>query len=252
MYLNKIALVFSASLFALAGCSASPEAADDGAEETEASADELQAGAYTYYVARRDLRRCVAPLCGGFWVSRVNRDTTRCADGSYAPECYVTDLDLSKLRLDAAEQDVRDAVGMSTETTRAVLRGVMRSETHPSFGKLGRFRATEAWTARGDAAITGTFFKVSDSGIRCITFPCPSVREIKLNASSRANVSGLDLDAAPGTADDKDAARSALYGEGLLVAGDNVPGAKGPAGVGTSLAASQYFLRAQARGPAAR
>src|SRR6185436_16332906 len=37
--------------------------------ETEASPN------FTFFTVRRDLRRCAAPLCGGFFAKRVNRRT---------------------------------------------------------------------------------------------------------------------------------------------------------------------------------
>jgi hypothetical protein len=50
------------------------------------------AGDDIYYTIRRDLRRCISPLCGGWFISRVNKKQTRCADGSRANECYVAEI----------------------------------------------------------------------------------------------------------------------------------------------------------------
>src|SRR5687767_8551400 len=58
---------------------------------------------YDFYVARRDVRRCLAPACGGLWVERVNRSWTRCADGVYAASCYVGDFDRAALGLGDVE-----------------------------------------------------------------------------------------------------------------------------------------------------
>src|SRR5260370_23237107 len=43
----------------------------------------------TFYSLRRDLRRCVSPLCGGYFVKRVNMSSTRCANGRFMSECYL-------------------------------------------------------------------------------------------------------------------------------------------------------------------
>src|SRR5438094_405510 len=72
--------------------------------EESGKADSAAMANYTFYVVTRpDLRRCMFPLCGGFYVKRVNRSTTRCADGTYAAECRVGDVDYSALRLDENE-----------------------------------------------------------------------------------------------------------------------------------------------------
>src|SRR5260370_7964329 len=47
----------------------------------------------TFYSLRRDLRRCVSPLCGGYFVKRVNMSSTRCANGRFMSECYVAGID---------------------------------------------------------------------------------------------------------------------------------------------------------------
>ncbi|MFM7276035.1 MAG: DUF6748 domain-containing protein, partial [Gammaproteobacteria bacterium] len=47
---------------------------------------------YGYFEVRKDLRRCVSPLCGGFWLRRLNAQMTRCADGAMQRECYVAEL----------------------------------------------------------------------------------------------------------------------------------------------------------------
>ena len=95
---------------ALLGCGAEDaapqiEASDDALNAVE-SGDELVEGkddglasTSTYYALRRDFRRCIAPICGGYWVKRVNYTSTRCLDGRYAAECYVADLDLSLIAI---------------------------------------------------------------------------------------------------------------------------------------------------------
>lgn len=45
-----------------------------------------------YFTARPDYRKCVAPLCGGYFVKAVNKKLTSCADGTRQPECYVASI----------------------------------------------------------------------------------------------------------------------------------------------------------------
>ena len=77
------------------GCAAtSAEVEDDGDSEQAEGAASLSSTS-TYYEARRDFRKCMYPMCGGWWVHRVNRTSTTCADGSHASECYVAEIDWS-------------------------------------------------------------------------------------------------------------------------------------------------------------
>jgi hypothetical protein len=229
------------------GCSSGPaDASSQDVDETETTADELATSNSTYYVARRDLRRCMAPMCGGYFVSRVNRSTTRCADGSYAASCYVAELDLGQLGLSPSEeQALEGGIGIDESATKVVLRGYVGSKTFGGVGRFGVFRASEAWQARGDATISGTFYRVEDNGIRCITFPCPTLTESKLNSTTQRRMTGLNLASAPGAQSDKDDAIAATtIAGGLLAAGTNVTIANaGPAGSARELRASQYFLR---------
>ncbi len=53
---------------------------------------------------QRDTRRCMAPLCGGWWVRAVNLPKTMCADGTKANWCYVADLDYTPVPIPPDEQ----------------------------------------------------------------------------------------------------------------------------------------------------
>lgn len=235
--MNRSKWLLFLGLTALAACVV-PPGEDGETEEPEASdAEELTAGIRTFYAVRRDFRKCVAPLCGGYWVRRLNTATTRCADGRYEAECYVTEIDLGPLGLpEALASDVL------TEVDRLVVRGWTIARTHPSFGKLGRFRATEAWRAPAAGAATGTVYKVGDNGVRCVTAPCPSLDARKLNSSAKARqLVDLDLSGAPGTAADDAEAAGDLATHDLLVAGAL---AKAPGGL--ALTANQYYRRVRA------
>lgn len=226
---------------ALVACTAATS--DDGSSpgesddiEAETTEEALTSGTSTYYAVRRDFRRCISPLCGGFWVNRVNATSTRCADGTSQPACYVTDLNLAALDLSAAK-----TAEVTSDPSRLVLRGYVNSKTHPNFGKLGTFRATEAWRAPAAGAATGIFYVVDDSNIRCFRAPCPSIRERKLNSSAAAkNITGVDLADAPGTDDEKSDAISFIAAKGLIVAGANI----GPANERV-LDGSQFFAPVQ-------
>lgn len=214
-------------------------AADEAAADDDSKAD-VAGGTYTFYTVRRDLRRCAAPLCGGYWVDRVNATKTRCADGTYAEECYVAELDLvTKMGFrDRETSQVFDAINSRS----AVLRGVVKKKTYETGAQLGLFEAKEAWVAATDAPPEGTFSKIADSGIRCFAAPCPSLNEAKLNSSARKNIAGVGLDALNLDEGELHLANVFLQGEGLIVAGYRGT-TTGPAGDAPTREATQAYFR---------
>ena len=82
--ISKIFLLSSLCLAPVAsGCaSADDEAADESGEDTAEL--RVRGNSGFFLVTRPDYRRCMAPLCGGYYVKRVNAVTSRCGDGSYA------------------------------------------------------------------------------------------------------------------------------------------------------------------------
>jgi len=184
--------------------------ADDGKADTASSTS-------TYYRGRHDTRKCMFPLCGGVWVRRVNFPTTKCLDGKYAAECYVAEVKVLKLALSSTYLD--DQVKTGFEAGSVLLRGSLATATLA--GKAtARFTAKEAWmaAAAGEPAAGDLFYRASDSGIRCVKAPCPSVHLAKLNSTVASNVDGNDLTAMPGTDADRDAAGSEVMTKGLLLA----------------------------------
>lgn len=219
--------------------------ATEVSDETDATSEEAQdlstSGVSTYFVARHDNRKCVSPLCGGYWVSRVNYATTKCADGKYAEACYVAELDLGAASLDdTTEEKALSAIGGDVAQVGVVFRGTVGKKTYGGFGQLGRFRATEAWLAPAPAAVTGVFYKMSDSGVRCVTAPCANIKERKLNSSAQPKlVSEIDLAAAPGTMMEKARATALLFeGVDLVVAGNHQP---------DRLVGESFFVRAKGK-----
>src|SRR5882672_6958516 len=147
-------------------------------ESTTASPDPLSSTS-TFYTVRADLRRCASPMCGGYFVRRVNMPTTRCWSGGYMAECYVAAIDWNG----QAEVDA----GM------AILRGNMSAKRYGHLGIFGVFRVDESWQAVSNNQPTGTFYRVRDRGLRCITHPCPTHHEAKLNSTFSLDIAGVDL-----------------------------------------------------------
>jgi hypothetical protein len=169
------------------GLGAIGEPLEESDEAPEAGKADAVSTTSTYYGARRDIRRCMAPLCGGWWVKRVNFSNTRCSDGVNRSECYVFDIDASGL----GPGD--EAFGNVAGNAAAYLfRGSLEQSTQGSF-TVGVLRAREAWQqAFSDTEASGTFYRVDPNRIRCITIPCPvAYREAKLNSAMSAKLTGF-------------------------------------------------------------
>ena len=185
----------------------------------------------TYYSLRRDLRRCVSPLCGGYFVKRVNRTNTVCADGRVMNECYVAEINWNG----NPEADSADFV----------VRGNIGRKRFGHFGNLGELRVSESWMPMGNNRALGTFYRVRDRGVRCITHPCPTHLEAKLNSPSSQNIAGVNLEAANLGEQNAASVTQAMTGpQGVIVTGENVV-VRGPGGRSFELRGTQAYVRKQ-------
>ncbi|MDI1481608.1 DUF6748 domain-containing protein [Polyangium sp. y55x31] len=221
-----------------AGCLGS-----DVFEAPEATAEhEADISFATYYIARRDLRRCAYPSCGGFFVSAVNQEKTVCADGTSAAECYVADIQFSSiLQLAGVEGTIREAIGVQRESTRAILFG----DLFPGQSGLGSLSLRFAWVALETADLRGGFHRVWHNGVVCVAAPCPSFSQEFLNADGAVRtIHEIDLKEVPGNGrDDFDSGRALFSTLGMILTGQNVVIENyGPAGDATVLQATQGFL----------
>lgn len=191
-----------------------------------------------FFTIKPDLRRCASPMCGGFFVRRVNLAKTRCADGRSATECYVSDIDWNGQA--------------QVEPKKALLRGTIIVRNDKRFGKLGTLKVSESWRAASENMPVGEYFRVNDRGLRCITFPCPTHSEARLNSSANREIAGVDLSGAHAPDNATSEAFTAMTGpQGVLVAGRHER-VTGSGGRSETLKASQFYLRnqtGQATGP---
>ena len=228
---------------ALGGCAAqgtSLSDADPAGENTEAL--HRSSENRTFFTYRQDFRRCAYPHCGGGFVARVNRRTTRCADGTRAEECYVANVDWAALGLDPATLSEVHA------TEGVVFRGTIEENVVGDFGDVGLFVATEAWLPATDAEPTGRTWRVEDNGIRCFRAPCFSTDAFVLNGRRSARLSGIDLsEVGASEAQIDDAVEALSSDQGFLVSGRARWGWSWSAGWSRTFTASQFYLRAIAR-----
>lgn len=172
-------------------CAGTPEDLElDLAEGSEVEIEDLEdkasnsANTNYYVVTRRDMRRCLSPLCGGYFVKKVNQQRTRCADGTLQNECYVSDISLSGLRLsDQEEADFQSSLAEGKALIKARSYRYTFRRT-----RLGRLKASEGWLGATGSTPDGTFFRVADNGVRCITTPCYSTTAYGLNGADDYNV----------------------------------------------------------------
>jgi hypothetical protein len=162
------------------------------------------------FVVRHDPRLCPSPLCGGYWAALANGARTRCADGLRRPRCYVARA------VDAEGNPVGDIA------EEALVRGAIDTGRED----LGELVASAVYAPGGRAEALGGFYRVRDTGLRCIRAPCFSYRVTQVNGSTRTAVAGVDLSTARITRGELDRAEAALhakdglYARGLFVRGD--------------------------------
>jgi len=181
-------------MVAAMGCGA-PASELDGADEV--SVDEARTTGEQYFSVRRDTRRCAAPLCGGFWLSRVGASSTLCADGRRAAECYVPDLvvrDLSEAQHDA----VRGAAHFSAR--RVFLRGRIEAT---------RAAATQAWVAPPTADSLTTTLRLAFRPTCAPNQRCAGAVSEALSNGRTTILASIDLARASGSAAEIAAATTA-------------------------------------------
>lgn len=201
--------LFFASLFVLAlpACGGQAGSTSDDADASladDAKTDRAGGGS-SYFLIRTD-------ASGVQLVKRVNFSTTTCANGKSSAECAVAAVDYAPAQLD--ESDMNAVAGRPM-----IVRGSLSSKG---------LSASEVWVAAvGDAGndyapVSGVVYRVKDNGVRCITTPCPSDRETKLNGTTQHDLAGIDLGQIGASDDEINAAYTAMSGsDGALVDGSN-------------------------------
>lgn len=216
---------------------------DEFATEESVQGDDGKAdgtGTYTYYSVKPDLRRCASPMCGGYWVARANRSDTRCNDGVYRESCYVAEIRWSTL---GVNQETIDKINGTIHEGSVLMRGTVATKTFAA-GKFGEFKPTEAWLGQGPNAPSGPLAIVEETGVRCITTPCNSFREKKLNSSAEAMLAELGWDHADVSDEMIGTAITELFVRDVIIAGDRYT-VRGPGGTAKARTVTQYFTRAR-------
>lgn len=224
-------LLVALSSLVFLGCAAESVTSEE--ESAAASDDELSAVSQSYVVLRRDFRKCMAPMCGGYYVRDANRP--------YGKEVYVSGLDTSLAGL----SDTDAAKVHGAPANELVLRGKLGA-VEKKFGTRA-FMVTEAY--RGMPGVTvasgDLFYRAHDRDpqITCITAPCNNEIAQKLNFKPELDFTTLSVDAAAKPFVDEAWLARQVLRHGGLVAAKLHDGAKLPGGYEKVLDASQVFVR---------
>jgi hypothetical protein len=257
--LNGFMTLQSALICALASCSsaaAAPEASA-GASIDQAAPDgtatSATAAASAYFSIRTDLRKCAYPMCGGWFLSRVNSSTTQCHDGRIATSCYTPVLNWANSGLDDTQQaalsEASNHAALSPGVYAIVLGQFARTNTTTPDPTLGQFVISEAWVSEGDGVSSGTFVKVQDNGLRCFAAPCPNLTETTLNTPQTTNIAEVDWTPSGLTEAQIEDCTQDMYGpDGLVIAGDRYTATvNGTAAKGRTVTAAYQRLVPQPR-----
>jgi hypothetical protein len=224
----------------------SQDAPDEFEGESTADGEEGKgdaAGVFGFLNVIADNRACSlnSPSgCGtGFFVNRANRSTIQCGRGPLQKQCKVMEIDWSGTAMPASvaqgyEDDLRAGKPL-----------LVKGEIVPAPNDAGvSLSVTEIWVASNPEWADGVFALVKDNGIRCITAPCPSLTEQKLNSNLSANITGVDFDEARANGVEQEAidlASDQMYGgAGVVVVGYRYYDSAG----GKARTAAKFFTKA--------
>lgn len=215
---------------------------DELGEETTADGEDGKGdatAAFTYYNVFPDTRACSfdTPDCGGYDVSRANRSLTQCATlgGASLSKCKVWTIDWSGTAMpDSVSKSYEQ---MLHDGTPLLVRGSLVPDPADRGSVLN---ATEIWVPNRSEWVDGVFTLVKDNGVRCITAPCPSLTERRLNSNLSAQLSTVDLSDSGADADAIERAMGELYDDGLIVVGYRFYDSAG----GKARNANKFFTRA--------
>ena len=194
-----------------------------------------------FFTVRPDYRKCISPLCGGYWISLVNRRKTPCIDGTARKECYVASINWNPVDLTPEEIQLVDQL---IAEGRILLQGKVVKRTWEGFGVLGELRVTRVLVSASDKKPVGDFVQLKENGIECVTVPCFNINEAHLNRKGfRLTVSRVDLLNVNASQEDIDEALESMEDDGLFAVGSNKPDPfPGPGENGVRFDVSNFYL----------
>lgn len=166
----------------LFGCGVATEADDvDAPEDVADDSADLSSTKDTFAVVRRDMRKCISPLCGGYWLKDLN---------STMQDRYVSGFDFEPSVL--SDEDQGDVVG--APDLEVVVFGRLGAK-EKQFGTRP-FIVKEAYRALpgNTVATTDKYYGVYPTKIACIKEPCANLQATRLNrATGHAMATEVDV-----------------------------------------------------------
>eukprot|EP01133_Synstelium_polycarpum_P010745 gene10745-12509_t len=133
-----------------------------------------------YYTFRPDYRKCAYPMCGGYFLDRVNVDGTAADDRKY----------IVKFIFNNSDDRFNKTLVKRSDPETVVVFGHFRMSSQGAnfldFVVLDAFVALPLPDHTGEYA--GKFYQLEDSGIKCYTTPCPSIRASLINTKVKVTV----------------------------------------------------------------
>jgi hypothetical protein len=164
-------LLAAVALF-VTGCGVSADAVVlEGDEVLADDSSELSSTKDTFLVARRDTRRCVSPLCGGYWVKDLN---------STMQERYVSGFDFSGADL---SNEVQSQVFGAPDYELVLLGRLGPLERRFNTRSLKVLAAYRGMPGKSFSA-TDKFYGVFPSKIGCTSQPCAYLQTTRLNRTT--------------------------------------------------------------------
>jgi hypothetical protein len=164
----------------------------------------------------------VNPIYGALYtLERTGRTTMKCNDGQYHATCGVHAINwgnLSQTQQDKLEKLIDDEASGARVGAQVIVKGQFKI-----YVDFSAFEVSEVWAAQlSGGSDDGTFVQLFDNNIRCITAPCPTIEEDKLNSSRTANTEGLAWDDSGASSSLQTKVSGAIGTTGAIVVGDRV------------------------------
>ena len=195
-----------------------------------------------FYTIKPDLRKCASPICGGWYINPVNRKKMRCPDGTKKSECYVGS---SKVNIEGLSSDQKTTLNNAMHQSAVLLKAQLNKSV-----RYSELIINAAWIAV-DKNISGLintqksekFYTVSNTGIVCITTPCPTLEASLLSRHRTKTFSHLDLTRINATSANFEQAYKAMdTDDGLLLQGSYISYEPN----GLTMQASNFYLKLEA------
>lgn len=180
------------------------------------------------YSVKPDMRKCAFPMCGGYWITPVNKVYTdiptleEAEDRYWEPgPIYVSSIDYTKLKL------TRDEIARFQDLIfngRALIAGFqafypVKSPSTKPLPAYKKLVATKTWGSANENPAIGEYLDIKLSGIQCVTKPCPYFKALKVNTRYGFLFDRINFEKADLTETQARLAKSLIYDGSLIITG---------------------------------